>query len=254
VVSEGRRFRCHLLWASGDSWDLELSLLSLVGQQGAGVAVVVHAPGDARGAAAESCARLAPLSEAVTFSVAGADPTLAAAGDEAVTVWTAGTLATSDHFVRAMDVLGRGANVAVAGARRMRLLRRDGEPPYVVQKTWRWTPRHPTLASLAADPAFLGRCVIRRDAAPADLALEPKEHRAWARRLWEGSTPVRIAGFPSIDLPDLRPEGAATGLDDRLAELRYQLPRRLERAAPLTFTRARALFHALRGLSVGGRG
>lgn len=246
MVTRAQQVRCHLLALSGDAWALEQSLFSLVGQQGPRLAVVVHVPEGMESSAGEACARLAPLSETVTLSVARPGIPLTAAEDIAVTVWSAGTLATPEHFSRAIGLLWTGVDVAVAGARRMRLLRQEPEPPYVVAKTWRWTPKRPAFESVAADPAFLGRCVVRREVAPLGLPLDRAAQLEWGRQLWKGSRPVRIDGFPSVDLPDLRPDGSTTALPDRLAELRYQLPRRFERAAPLAFGRARGMFHRLR--------
>jgi len=239
--------RCHLLWTSGDRWDLEQSVFSLVGQQDVSLRVAVHAPPERTEAARECLQRLAPLAPSIPLVLAP----LAAPLDSdasAVAVWNAGTVATPDHFSRCWAALEAGAGTAavVAPVRRMTVRRQPDGPPFVVAKRWRWTARFPSLAEVTADPSFVGRCLVRSAAVAGPLPADLEAQQLWAGRLWARTRPRRVDGPPTIDLLDLRERDEPTSWRDTAADLRYQLPRRFERMAPLAFQRARRIFHLLR--------
>jgi hypothetical protein len=246
-VSSTSRVHLHLVsWTEGP-WDLEESLFSLVTQEEVTATVSVSVPPSLESHAREACARLARLGAPVELRPGM--PSGWAPEADAVAVWVAGTIATPDHLARALATGGKSGVLAVAPARRV--LRRPipGRPPYVVRKTWRFTPSMPSLVELARDPAFLGRCLVPITRAPRWLPGPAEEHRRWAREAWAAGPVRRVAGPPSVDLPDLRTDRAVRSLDDvrdALAELRYQGPRWLERRAPVVFDRLRGLYHRLR--------
>jgi hypothetical protein len=239
-VTAPLQIHCHLLWQSADPWDLEQSLFSLLTQEHRALSVTVHAPPEQEGPARASLGRLAPLAPAIPLSLAA--PTGASAHASALALWIAGTVATPDHFARCQAALGEGVEVVVAPMRRMRLRRQPEGPPFVVSKHWRWTSAAPSLAEVTADPAGLGRCLVRATAAPDRLPTDAEAQRQWLGDLWARASPRRVEGPPTIDLPDLRPEAEPDTWRDRAADLRYQLPRRLERVAPLAFQQTRRLF------------
>src|SRR5262249_42928053 len=167
----------------------------------------------------------------------------------AIALWNAGTVATPDHFSRCWAALedGAGIEAVVAPVRRVTVRRMPDGPPFVVRKRWRWTSRFPSLAEVSADPAFIGRCLVRSVVAASPLPVDIEAQRQWAEQIWGRTRPRRIDGPPTVDLLDLRDRDAPTSWRDTAADLRYQLPRRFERIAPLTFQRARRIFHRLRG-------
>jgi hypothetical protein len=246
-VSSTSRVHLHLVsWTEGP-WDLEESLFSLVTQEEVTATVSVSVPPSLESHAREACARLARLGAPVELRPGM--PSGWAPEADAVAVWVAGTIATPDHLARALATGGKSGVLAVAPARRV--LRRPipGRPPYVVRKTWRFTPSMPSLVELARDPAFLGRCLVPASRAPRWLPGGPEEHRRWAEDAWASGPVISVSGPPTIDLPDLRTERAMRSLADArdaLANLRYQGPRWLERRAPLAFARLRGLYHRVR--------
>lgn len=240
------QIHCHLLWQSTDGWDLEQSLFSLITQEHGALSVTVHAPPEHEGPARASLGRLGPLAPAIPLSLAAPTGARALGDASALAMWIAGTVATPDHFARCQAALRAGVDVAVAPMRRMRLRRQPEGPPLVVSKHWRWTSSVPSLAEVTADPACLGRCLVRATAAPDRLPTDAEAQRQWLRELWARATPRRVEGPPTVDLPDLRQEGEPDSWRDRAADLRYQLPRRFERVAPLAFQQTRRLFHFLR--------
>ena len=239
------RVHIHLVAWGEDPWDLEESLFSLATQEGVSLAVSVSTPAILEWSAREACARLARLGGPVDFQI-GTPPTWAK-DVRAVASWVAGTVAAPDHLTRALA--SPQGTIAVAPARRVLRRAVSGRPPYVVRKTRRFTSRSPSVAELARDPAFLGRCVVPAARAPAWLPGSVEDHRRWAAEACSSGPVLRVAGPPSIDLPDLRARRAVRSMDDVrdvMSELRYQAPRWLERRSPEAFSRLRALFHQLR--------
>lgn len=245
-MTDRLQIHCHLLWQSTDAWDLEQSLFSLVTQESVALSVTVHAPPEQEGLAQASLGRLAPLAPAIPLALGAPTGTLAPGDASALAVWIAGTVATPDHLARCQAALREGVEVVVAPMRRMRLRRQPEGPPFVVSKHWRWTSSAPSLAEVTIDPAWLGRCLVRATAAPDRLPSDAEAQRQWRRELWARAAPRRVEGPPTVNLPDLRQEAEPDSWRDRAADLRYQLPRRLERVAPLAFQRTRKLFHLLR--------
>jgi hypothetical protein len=250
VVSAHRkprpRIRCHLL-AEGPVWALEETLFTLVAQRGVRLEVQVHAAPELEQAARAACARLEGLGTRVRLGVGSPSGLGPVDRPGAIAIWRAGVLATPDHFQRAMGALHQGAMATVAPSRRMVLAPDADGPARVVRKTRRWTSPLPSVEELQREDAFLARCLARRSVAPLWVPLRPDEHRRWAEELWSRTQPVALDGPPTVDLPVGGTAAPAAALRDALAEVRYQGPRLLERAAPLTFERTRRLFHRLRG-------
>jgi len=247
-VSSPPRVHVHLVAWTDEPWDLEESLFSLVTQEAVALAVSVAVPAPLERFAREACARLARLGPAV--SLEPGRPSSWPPAVDAVAVWVAGTVATPDHLRRSLACCGLEPTIAVAPGRRV--LRRSvpGRPPYVLEKTRRFTSAAPTLAELGRDPAFLGRCLLPAARAPRWIPGLVEDHRRWASEAWPTGGVTRVSGPPSIDLPDLRTDRGVRSVDDVrdvLADLRYQAPRWLERRAPVEFSRLRGLWHRLRG-------
>jgi len=235
----------HLVAWADQPWDLEESLFSLATQERVALVVSVATPAMLEPFAREASARIVRLGGPVHPEIG--TPSTWAADARAVASWVAGTVAAPDHFTRALES-PEGA-IAVSPARRVLRCAVPGHPPYVVRKTRRFTSRSPSLAELARDPAFLGRCVVPAARAPRWLPGSVEDHFRWAAEAWSSSPATRIPGPPAVDLPDLRAHRALRSLDDvrdELADLRYQAPRWLERRAPLAFRRLRVLYHHLR--------
>jgi hypothetical protein len=239
------RVHVHLVAWGEEPWDLEETLFSLATQEGVSLAVSVSTPAMLESSAREACARLARLGGPVDFQI-GTPPTWAP-DVHAVAVWVAGTVAAPDHLTRALA--SPEDTIAVAAARRVLRRAVPGRPPYLVRKTRRFTSHAPSLAELARDPAFLGRCVVPAARAPGWLPGSAEDHRRWAMEAWSSGPVLRVPGPPAIDLPDLRARRGVRSMDDVrdvMSELRYQAPRWLERRSPQAFSRLRALFHQLR--------
>jgi len=244
-VSAAPRIHVHLVAWTDEPWDLEESLFSLVTQHEVVPSVSVAVPAANEGFARAACERLTRLGGAAELQV-GTPPGWSAEA-QAVAVWVAGTVATPDHLARALALCGTAS--AIAPARRV--LRRPvpGRPPYALRKTRRFTSASPSLEELGRDPAFLGRCLVATARAPGWLPAHPEDHRRWAAEAWSSGPVARVAGPPSVDIPDLRTERGVRSLDDvrdALAELRYQGPRWIERRAPLTFDRLRGWYNRMR--------
>jgi hypothetical protein len=239
---------CHVLWLSGDPWDLEQSMFSLLTQVHAPQAVSVQTSADGEPLARQCLHRLGPLAPETNCALTSEGTPLLGSEDAAVCIWIAGVIATPDHLARCVGGLQAIAPAVVAPMRRMEVQRQPSGPPFVRRKRWTSTARHPSWPEIGQDPAFLARCLVSRAVAPPWLPRTLDDHQRWGAELWGKARPVKIAGPPSIDLPDLRPPGSRTRARDVLADLRYQLPRGLERAAPLTFHRLRSLWRRSRGL------
>ena len=240
------QIRCHLL-AEGPVWAMEETLFTLVAQRGVRLEVQVHPAPELEHAARAACERLGGLGRRVRLLVGSPSGLGPVDRPGAITIWRAGVLAAPDHFQRAMGALHDGAMATVAPSRRMVLAPDADGPARVVRKTRRWTSPRPSVEELQREGAFLSRCLARRSVAPLWVPLRPDEHRRWAEELWSRTQPVALDGPPTVDLPVGGTAAPAVALRDALAEVRYQGPRLLERAAPLTFEQTRRLFHRLRG-------
>jgi hypothetical protein len=235
----------HVVAWAEEPWDVEESLFALATQEGVTVTTSVGVPPTLEAFAREACARTARLGRPVDFQMGA--PSTWARDARAVAIWVAGTVAAPDHLARALA--SPEDTIAVAPARRVLRRAVPGRPPYVVQKTRRFTSRSPSLGELARDPAFLGRCVVPASRAPGWLPGSVEEHHRWAAQAWSSGPVLRVPGPPAIDVPDLRTHRAVRSMDDVrdvVSELRYQAPRWLERRSPQAFSRLRALFHRLR--------
>ena len=244
-MSSSPRVHVHLVAWSDEPWDLEESLFSLATQEGVAVTASVAVSPGLEVFAREACARMARLGGPVDFRIG--TPSTWAPDARAVATWIAGTVAAPDHLARALA--SPQDTIAVAPARRALRCTVPGRPPYVLRKTRRFTSRSPTLAELARDPAFLGRCVVPTARAPGWLPGSVEEHHRWAAEVWSSGPVVRVPGPPAVDLPDLRAHRTVRSMDDVrdvMSDLRYQAPRWIERRSPQAFSRLRALFHQLR--------